>query len=71
MVSSMLQRGKDKLLNGVVLGALFGVAIIWGEPIYTWLLANIPSTWLVLGEFSLPVYVIGAGALIGYVVDRV
>ncbi len=71
MVSSLLQKGKDKLLNGVILGALFGAVIVWGVNIYGWLITNVPSSWLVLGEFSLPVYVIGAGALIGYIVDRV
>ena len=71
MTSNLLQRGKDNLLNGVILGALFGRAIVGGKPVYTWLLANVPSTWLVLGELSLPVYVIGIGALAGYIVDRV
>ncbi len=70
-MTSMLQRGKDKLVNGVILGALFGAMIIWGAQIYTWLQTTVPTTWLVLGEFSLPVYIIGLGALAGYLVDRI
>ena len=71
MTSSLLHRGKDKLLNGVILGAILGAAIVWGAPIYSWLIINIPSAWLVVGDISLPIYIIGAGAWIGYVVDRV
>ena len=69
-MTSILQKGKDKLLNGVILGAVFGAVIVWGATIYDWLLANIPSTWLVLGELSVPVYVVGAGAVLGWAIDR-
>ncbi len=62
---------KDKLLNGVVLGAALGAAIVWGAPIYSWLIINIPSAWLVLGDFSLPIYIIGIGALAGLIVDKI
>ena len=62
---------KDKLLNGTILGALAGFLIWQGAPIYTWLLINIPSYWLKLGDLSLPLYLIGAGALIGYIVDKI
>ncbi len=70
-MASILQRGRDKLLNGVVLGAMLGAAIVWGAPIYSWLIINVPSAWLVIGDWSLPIYIIGAGALAGYIVDRV
>jgi len=71
MASQFFQKGKDKLLNGIVLGALLGAAIVWGAQIYTWLIINVPSAWLVLGEWSLPIYVIGFGAILGYIVDRI
>ena len=71
MASQLFQRGKDKLLNGLVLGALLGAAIVWGAPIYSWLIINVPSAWLVLGDLSLPIYIIGAGAILGYIIDRV
>ena len=70
-MSQLFQRGKDKLLNGIILGGLLGAAIVWGAPIYSWLIINVPSAWLVLGDLSLPIYIIGAGAIIGYIIDRV
>ena len=70
-MASLLHRGKDKLLNGIILGALLGAAIVWGADIYSWLILNFPNNLLVLGEWSLPIYIIGAGALIGYIVDRI
>ena len=62
---------KDDLFNGVVLGGLLGAAIVWGAPIYTWIIETVPSAWLVLGNSSLPLYLIGVGALIGYIVDKI
>lgn len=61
---------KDKLINGMVLGALAGFFIWQGAAIYSWLLINIPSYWLKLGDLSLPIYLIGTGGLIGYLIDR-
>ncbi len=69
-MTSLLQRGRDNLLNGIVLGALLAAAIIWGGTIYGWIEGIVPVDWLVLGEWSLPVYLLGLGALIGYIVDR-
>jgi len=63
-------RGADNLKNGTFLGALFGLAIVWGDKFYDWLTLSMPSSWMYLGELSLPVYIIVAGALIGYFVDR-
>ncbi len=62
---------KDKLLNGVVLGGLLGAAIVWGAPIYSWIIINFPNNWLVLGDVSLPAYLIGLGALAGWIVDKI
>ena len=62
---------KDKLINGVVLGGLLGAAIVWGAPVYTWIIETVPPAWCVLGNLSLPLYLIGAGALVGYIVDKV
>jgi len=62
--------GKDTLHNGAVLGALLAAAVIWGNIVYDWLIGVIPAEWLILGEFSLPVYLLVVGALLGYVVDR-
>ncbi len=68
---TLLQRGRDKLLNGTILGMLLAAAIIWGSTVYGWIEGIIPVDWLILGEFSLPVYLLGLGALIGNIVDRI
>jgi len=70
-MASIFKKGKDKLVNGIVLGALLGAAIVWGAQIYTWILLTVPQSWMVLGSASLPIYVIGIGALAGYIIDRV
>jgi hypothetical protein len=67
---NLLQRGRDNLLNGTILGGLFAAAIIWGGSIYGWMKEMIPLEWLILGELSLPVYLLGIGALVGYIIDR-
>jgi len=61
---------RDKVKNGTFLGGLLGFAIWQGANIYTWLIETIPSVWMKLGEFSLPLYLIGAGALVGYIIDK-
>jgi len=69
-MGSLLRKGSDSLKNGMVLGALSGVFIWQGSKIYSYLIINIPSAWLKLGACSLPIYLIGLGALVGYIVDR-
>jgi hypothetical protein len=66
---TFLKKGSDNLKNGIVLGGLFGAAIVWGNLIYSWVQTIIPSSWLVLGSFSLPVYLIVLGAIVGYIID--
>jgi len=61
---------RDKVRNGTVLGALAGLFIWQGANIYTFLIENFPSAYLYLGEFSLPIYLIAFGALVGYIVDK-
>lgn len=61
---------KDDLFNGVVLGGLLGAAIVLGAPIYTWIIETVPPAWFVLGDLSLPLYIIGAGMLLGWIIDK-
>jgi len=71
MTSNFWRSGlKDKIHNGGVLGGLLGLAIWQGANIYSWLVINVPSAWLKLGEFSLPIYLILAGVLVGLIVDK-
>ena len=69
-MTTFWKRGSDTLHNGTVLGVLAGFFIWKGAVIYTWLLENIPTTWMKLGTWSLPIYLLGAGALVGYIIDR-
>ncbi len=69
-MASLWKRGSDSLKNGVVLGGILGLAIWKGASIYSWLIENIPQSWMKLGEFSLPIYLILAGMLVGYIIDR-
>jgi len=64
------KKGRDTLHNGTVLGALAGFFIWQGANVYSWLIINIPTAWLKIGTYSLPIYLIGLGALVGYIVDR-
>jgi len=61
---------RDKVKNGTFLGGLLGLAIWQGANIYAWILGNFPSEYLYLGEFSLPIYLIGIGALVGFIIDK-
>ena len=70
MTSFWTRTGRDNLQNGAILGALLAAAIVWGSTVYEWIEGIVPLDWLVLGEFSLPVYLLGLGALVGYIVDR-
>ena len=72
---AFLKKGSDNLLNGVGLGAAFGAAIIWGSSILNQIKTVIPQAWTSWSPTSYPdlalwVYIIGAGALIGYIIDR-
>lgn len=65
----MALRNKDGTILGLVAGLLMTTPAIslW---VATQIGAVIPSEWLVLGTYSIPIFGAGAGALIGYLVDR-
>ena len=67
---AIFRKARDNLANGAVLGGLLGVAIVWGDTVLGWIEGIIPEAGIVLGEWSIPIYVIGAGILLGYAIDR-
>ena len=69
-MTSFWKKAGDNLQNGTILGALFGAVIVWGSGIYDWVAGVVPTTWLYLGDYSIPVYLIVTGALIGYFIDK-
>jgi uncharacterized protein involved in cysteine biosynthesis len=60
--------------NGIVLGAVLGAAILWGDklrdPLVKWLNSVIPSQVSFLGALWAPLVIIGVCALVGYLVDK-
>ena len=69
-MATLMKKGSDSLRNGTILGAIAGVFIWQGSNIYTWLIETLPSAWMALGDWSLPIYLIAGGALIGWIIDR-
>lgn len=62
---------RDKVKNGTVLGMLFGASIIWGSGLYDWISKTIPLDWQTFaGDLSVPIIIIGVGAIVGYWVDK-
>ena len=63
----------ESLKNGVVLGAILGAVLIWGQyirdPILGMINGIIPTT-SQFGGFSAIVIVIGVCAVIGYIIDK-
>ena len=70
---SFWKKGGDTLQDGTVLGAIAGALLVWGDKVSSWLIPMIPvSARTFAGDtFSLPIIFIGAGAILGYIVDRV
>jgi len=60
--------------DGLVLGSVAGVLIAFPESLATtikdFFVSIIPTTWNWFGDVTIPVLIIGAGALIGLIVDR-
>lgn len=64
------KKGKDKLDNGAILGAISGALIYFGEDVVAFLQETIPESAKFMGEWSLLIYSIGGFALLGYILDR-
>jgi len=63
--------GKDLLHNGTVLGAITGALLVWGDKVYNWIVSVLPASLMnFAGSWSIPIILVAAGALLGYVVDR-
>lgn len=70
-MGTLWKRGRDSLHNGVILGILVSSAILWGDKIYDWIVPIIPeSATTFAGEWSIPIILLGLGAILGYAADR-
>lgn len=72
-MGNLLKKGSDNLLNGTILGAILGLAIVYGDKILAEVTKIIPSSWYLFESTTLSLALIlgGAGALIGYILDRI
>lgn len=70
-MGNFFKKGSDGLLNGSVLGGIAGALVVWGQKVYDVVVPMIPETWQIFGDYSIPVIIIAAGVLIGYLVDRI
>ena len=63
----------DNLKNGMVLGAITGFLLTYPK-VSSWvadfLAETVPASWQVLGTFSIPVYGIALGIIVGYIIDK-
>ena len=68
---SFWKQGRDTLANGSLLGGIAGALVVWGDKVYDWMVPLIPDAWTSFGgDYSIPIIVIGVGALVGYLIDR-
>ena len=63
----------DKLKNGVILGGIAGLLLTYPQ-LSVWvgdfLAETIPASWQLFGSFSLPLYGVAIGLVVGYVIDK-
>jgi len=64
------KKAKDNLMNGAILGAVMGLAIVYSDKVIAFIEKTIPETYRYLGAWSIPLYIIGGLALVGYILDR-
>ncbi len=61
---------KDTAKNGTVVGGLMGLFIVIGDTIVKSLKDILPSSWLILGDLSVPIYIILVSVIVGYAIDK-
>jgi len=61
---------KDKAKNGLVIGAVMGLAVVFGERIFNFLANNMPKDWFFFGNITPQVFIVILFAIIGYIVDK-
>jgi len=70
-MTKIFKKAQDNLANGAIFGAAVGVLVVYGQKVYEWLVPLIPEAATTFaGDFSIPIMVIGAFALTGYLLDR-
>lgn len=61
---------RDKVKNGLVVGSLMGLAVVFGERIFNLIANNMPKEWFLFGNTTPQIYIVILFAVIGYIVDK-
>jgi len=61
---------RDKARNGFVVGALMGLAVVFGEWIFNFIANTMPKDWFLFGNCSPQVYIVLLFGIIGLIVDK-
>ncbi len=61
---------RDKVKNGLVVGSLMGLAVVFGERIFNLIANNMPKEWFLFGNITPQIYIVVLFAVIGYIVDK-
>ena len=61
---------RDKVKNGLVVGSLMGLAVVFGERIFNLIANNMPKEWFLFGNITPQIYIVILFAVIGYIVDK-
>jgi len=61
---------RDKVKNGLVVGSLMGLAVVFGARIFNLIANNMPKEWFLFGNITPQIYIVVLFAVIGYIVDK-
>ena len=61
---------RDKVKNGVVVGGLMGLAVVFGERIFNFIANSMPKEWFLFGNTTPQIYIVILFAVMGYIVDK-
>ncbi len=61
---------KDTAKNGAFVGGIMGLFIVIGDKVVATVENIIPINWLILNDLSVSVYIILAGIVLGYIIDK-
>lgn len=73
-MANIFRKGGDQLWNGTVLGGVAGLILYYGDKLnLSQKISDIMTNkgWMFAGDWTVPIIMIGAGLVIGYVIDRI
>ncbi len=64
---------RNKTKDGIIFGGILGASLAYpqvGAYLRSFLADSIPSSWQLMGDFTIPFYIIIVAILIGWIVDK-